>query len=296
MSNLDNILLSTLRYDVPLIINQCCQQFSNWWLPVHLTDLLQATGVYSPNEEKDDSVSFRESLIVTYAETLSKHKYYWQVVAYYLANSGGDNADIYLKHFVERIPINCEKKAAKVLRLCQQYELLSEERSIYRQLAMRSLQVGRLGNALSLSIKSKDPELSKFITDKVLHNFTVTGKFSNTDVIDDFGSSVLLSDRLSFLSKYRDFQKLHADGNVQEAACLLLNLLVSQTAPETFQLPLMIDSMSLLEEEKPVYGVDETSTLLAQLNRLAETRKVTTFTLLTWTEFSKLSSVNLFKL
>ena len=64
----------------------------------------------------------------------------------------------------------------------------------------------------------------------------------------------------------------------------------------SFQLPLMIDSMSLLEEEKPVYGVDETSTLLAQLNRLAETRKVTTFTLLTWTEFSKLSSVNLFKL
>jgi len=267
LTSLDTILLSIFRYDISLVINECCRQFTSWWLPVHLTDLLQACDLCPSNDDENENL--RESLIVTYAEGLSKHASFWQVVAYYLANSGS-RASSYLKLFVGRIPINCEKKAAKVLRLCKKYNLTSEERSIHRQLAIRALQLNRLGNALSWSIKAKDQDLSKHITDKLLEEFTKTGSFNNTDVIDYLGSSVLVSDRLSFLSKYREFQKLHADEKYEEAAYLLLNLLVSKTAPEKFQLTLMLDSMKFLDSDKPIYGVEETAALLAQLNKLQE--------------------------
>lgn len=274
LTALDNILLSIFRGDIPLVINECCRQFSNWWLPVHLTDLLLAAGLFPPEDESnDDREDFRESLIITYAEGLSKHASFWQVVAYYLANSGPRSRN-YLKLFVGRIPIDCEKKAAKVLRMCKKYNLVNEERSIQRQLAIRALQNNRLGNAMSWSIKAKDQELLKHITDKLLDEYTKTGNFSNTDVIDYLGSSVLVSDRLSFLSKYREFQKLYTDGKSQEAAYLLLNLLVSKTAPKSFQLTLMLDSLKFLDTEKPLYGVEETAALLTQLGKLQQEKKV----------------------
>jgi len=53
MSTLDNILLHLFRFDISVVIDECCRQLSNWWLPVHLTDLLLSSNSFSFHEDKE---------------------------------------------------------------------------------------------------------------------------------------------------------------------------------------------------------------------------------------------------
>ena len=64
-------------------------------------------------------------MIVEYASSLSQMDFYWQVVADYLAYCG-PQSDHYLPLFIQRIPLSSEKKASKVLKLCQRHGLNSE--------------------------------------------------------------------------------------------------------------------------------------------------------------------------
>uniref|UniRef100_H2YSA4 Nuclear pore complex protein Nup85 n=1 Tax=Ciona savignyi TaxID=51511 RepID=H2YSA4_CIOSA len=269
---LDNILLAACAFDIGQVIRECCDHLSSWWLPVHLYDLLHANGLVQ-SQTNEYETELHEILILRFVESLISVESYWSVVAGYLANCGPRSMQ-YLALFVQRIPLSSEKKASKVLRLCEKHNLSNEAHSICRQLALQALREKRTGAALSWCIKSKDTSLAMHIADRMLNTYAKSGVFPNIDLIDYLGPTVLVSERLTFLGKYRDFHKLYAEAQYKEAGDLLLSLLVSKIAPIEFWPSLIMDCLPLLDKEDLIYGVEETTSLLSCLNTLEQNEKV----------------------
>ncbi|XP_039265186.2 nuclear pore complex protein Nup85-like [Styela clava] len=262
----DHILLAAFELDPYSVIKECSQQLSNWWLAAHLSDIFYHLGILS-QKKLEFGVDFHELLILEYATSLMSHESLWRVTIDYLS-ACSENENNYLSLFVRKIPITSEKKASKLLRICQNRGLLAEAQSICRQMSVSALQRNRLGAALSWCLKCNDSALTMRIAEKMLSEYARTGEFTHIDLLDYLGPSILLSDRLTFLGKYRDFHKLYAEGMHKESGNLLLNLLISNIAPVEFWPSLLIDCLPLLECEEIVFNASDSAKLLAKSNTL----------------------------
>lgn len=69
---------------------------------------------------------------------------------------------------------------------------------------------------------------------RFLSEYNEHGYFSNLDLIDNLGPNMLLSNRLTFLGKYREYHKLYEDKELHAAGGLLLSLLTSRLAPRQY--------------------------------------------------------------
>lgn len=271
---LDQILLSAFELDIYKVIKECSEHLSNWWLSAHLTDLLYHCGLVT-QRSLNFGTNLRESLLVEYAISLASHESLWLVVADYLY-ACPENGLNYLNLFIERIPLTSEKKASKVLRLCEKMGLIDLAQTICRQMAVRALKQNRLGCALTWSLRSNNNSFTVYISNKLLKEYSQTGEFAHVDLLDYLGTSVLASDRLTFLGKYREFHKLLEKNEIREAAELLLNLLISKMAPMDFWPILFDNAIPLLEGDEIIYNSKDTSKFLALLNMLDQ-NKATVF-------------------
>ncbi|MGH0171128.1 UNVERIFIED_CONTAM: hypothetical protein FKN15_060250 [Acipenser sinensis] len=109
---------------------------------------------------------------------------------------------MYLELQIERVPLETERKALKVLRICEQRQLAEQVRSICKIMAKKAVRNNRLGSALSWSIRAKDAAFATLISDRFLQDYCARGTFSDLDLIDNLGPAMLLSDRLTFLGTY----------------------------------------------------------------------------------------------
>ena len=61
---------------------------------------------------------------------------------------------------------------------------------------------------MSWALRSQDVTFTTFLADRLLHEYTTSGGFaSSADLLDHLGTSMVLSDRLTFLAKYREFHR-----------------------------------------------------------------------------------------
>ena len=58
---------------------------------------------------------------------------------------------------------------------------------------------------MAWALKSADSKFTTFLADKILVEYST---FSSTDLLDSLDASIVVSDRLTFLGKYREFLKL----------------------------------------------------------------------------------------
>ncbi|MEE6522356.1 hypothetical protein FKM82_020851, partial [Ascaphus truei] len=179
----------------------------------------------------------------------------------------------YLELHMERIPLNTERKALKALRVCEQRQMTEQVRSICKTMAMQALRNSRLGSALSWSIRAKDAAFATLISDRFLKDYCERGKFSDLDLIDNLGPTMLLSDRLTFLGKYREFHRLYSDRLFVEAASLLLSLMTAHIAPYSFWLTLLMDALPLLEQKQVIFSADQTHELMCCLEDTVAARQ-----------------------
>ncbi|KAM5126398.1 nuclear pore complex protein Nup85-like, partial [Mantella aurantiaca] len=205
--------------------------------------------------------NMREYLLLEYASGLFSHHSLWQLGPDYLDHCP-DQGRSYLELLIERVPLTSEKKALKVLRICEQRQMTEQVRSICKTMAMQALRNNRLGTALSWSIRAKDAAFATLISDRYLKDYCERGKFSDLGLIDNLGSDMLLSDRLTFLGKYREFHRLYNDRKFHEAAGLLLSLLTARIAPDYFYFSLLLDSLPLLEQQQVIFSSDQTYRLM----------------------------------
>ncbi|XP_072043820.1 nuclear pore complex protein Nup85-like [Amphiura filiformis] len=270
LTALDSILLAAMEFDIYQVIKESSNNLSIWWFVAHLADLLHHCGQLDSHQLNYGS-NLREFLILEYSSTLMSHDSMWQIVADYLDHCPQFGRH-YLELYIERIPLQSERKAYKVLRLCEDRDMQEQIRSICKVLGMRALQDGRLGTALSWCIRSKDAAFATFLSDKFLKEYSVRGGFSNLDLIDNLGAAMLLSDRLTFLGKYREFHRLYQAGEMIVAADLILSLLTAKLAPRSFWLTLLADTLPLLELKEVIFTTQQTYELLHCLEELKQWR------------------------
>ncbi|XP_013379129.1 nuclear pore complex protein Nup85-like [Lingula anatina] len=269
---LENILLAAIEFDIHQVIKESSSYLSNWWFVSHLTDLLHHCGQLEAHKLNFGS-NLREYLLLEYASGLMSHESLWQVGIPYLDHCPEFGRQ-YLEQYIEHIPLSSERKAHKVLRICEQRDMHDQANSICKVMGMKALHNDRLGSALSWCLKSKDVTFATYLAEQFLTRYRATGDFSNLDLLDNLGQAMLLSDRLTFLGKYREFHKLYEDGDFEAATSLLLSLLTARLAPKKFWLTLLTDALPLLEADEVVFTSQQTYELMHCLEELSLAEKL----------------------
>ncbi|XP_069005307.1 nuclear pore complex protein Nup85 isoform X2 [Embiotoca jacksoni] len=263
---LDSILLAAFEFDIHQVIKDCSIALNNWWFVAHLTDLLDHCKLLQSHNLHFGS-NLREFLLLEYASGLFTHHSLWQLAVDYFDHCP-EFGRVYLELQIERVPLDTERKALKVLRICEQRQMSEQVRSICKIMAMRALRNNRLGSALSWSIRAKDAAFATLISERFLQDYCARGTFSDLDLIDNLGSAMLLSDRLTFLGKYREFHKLYGEKHFREAAKLLLSLMTAKIAPRSFWMTLLTDALPLLEQKEVIFSADQTYELMLCLGEI----------------------------
>ncbi|XP_074870248.1 nuclear pore complex protein Nup85 isoform X2 [Carettochelys insculpta] len=263
---LDSILMAAFEFEIHQVIKECSIVLSNWWFVAHLTDLLDHCKLLQSHNLYFGS-NMREFLLLEYASGLFSHHSLWQLGVDYF-DYCPEYGRVYLELHIERIPLNTEQKALKVLRICEQRQMHEQVRSICKIMAMKAVRNNRLGSALSWSIRAKDAAFATLISDRFLKDYCERGSFSDLDLIDNLGPSMLLSDRLTFLGKYREFHRLYGEKRFSAAAKLLLMLMTARIAPCSFWMTLLIDALPLLEQKEVIFSAEQTYELMRCLEDL----------------------------
>ncbi|KAK1162329.1 nuclear pore complex protein Nup85-like [Acipenser oxyrinchus oxyrinchus] len=263
---LDSILLAAFEFDIHQVIKDCSIALSNWWFVAHLTDLLDHCKLLQSHNLHFGS-NLREFLLLEYASGLFTHHSLWQLAVDYFDHCP-EFGRMYLELQIERVPLDTERKALKVLRICEQRQLAEQVRSICKIMAKKAVRNNRLGSALSWSIRAKDAAFATLISDRFLQDYCARGTFSDLDLIDNLGPAMLLSDRLTFLGKYREFHKMYGEKRFAEAAKLLLSLMTARIAPHNFWMTLLTDALPLLEQKQVIFSADQTYELMHCLEEL----------------------------
>ncbi|KAF0887086.1 NUP85 protein, partial [Crocuta crocuta] len=267
---LDNILMAAFEFDIHQVIKECSIALSNWWFVAHLTDLLDHCKLLQSHNLYFGS-NMREFLLLEYASGLFAHHSLWQLGVDYF-DYCPELGRVSLELHIERIPLSTEQKAVKVLRICEQRQMTEQVRSICKILAMKAVRNNRLGSALSWSIRAKDAAFATLVSDRFLRDYCERGCFSDLDLIDNLGPAMMLSDRLTFLGKYREFHRFYGEKRFFDAASLLLSLMTSQIAPRCFWVTLLTDALPLLEQKQVIFTTEQTYELMRCLEDLASGR------------------------
>ncbi|XP_073721294.1 nuclear pore complex protein Nup85 [Misgurnus anguillicaudatus] len=268
---LDTIVLSAFEFDLHQVIKDSSFVLNNWWFVAHLTDLLDHCKLLQ-SHNLDFGSNLREFLVLEYASGLFTHHSLWQLAVDYFDHCP-EFGRVYLELQIERIPLDTERKAVKVLRICEDRQMTEQVRSICKIMAKRSLRNNRLGSALSWSIRAKDAALATLISERFLQDYKNKGSFTDLDLLDNLGSAMLLSDRLTFLGKYREFHRLYGEKRFSDAAKLLLSLMTANIAPRSMWMTLLIDALPLLEQREVIFSVEQTYELMSCLEELTSRSK-----------------------
>uniref|UniRef100_A0A1A7WRF3 Nuclear pore complex protein Nup85 n=1 Tax=Iconisemion striatum TaxID=60296 RepID=A0A1A7WRF3_9TELE len=271
---LDSILLAAFEFDIHQVIKDCSIALNNWWFVAHLTDLLDHCKLLQSHNLHFGS-NLREFLLLEYASGLFTHHSLWQCAVDYFDHCP-EFGRVYLELQIERVPLDTERKALKVLRICEERQMSEQVRSICKIMAMRAVRNNRLGSALSWSIRAKDAAFATLISERFLQDYCAKGTFSDLDLIDNLGSAMLLSDRLTFLGKYREFHKLYGEKRFRDAAKLLLSLMTAKIAPQSFWMTLLTDALPLLEQKEVIFSAEQTYELMYCLEELTSSLNIAT--------------------
>ncbi|XP_055754620.1 nuclear pore complex protein Nup85-like [Salvelinus fontinalis] len=269
---LDSILLAAFEFDIHQVIKDCSIALNNWWFVGHLTDLLDHCKLLQSHNLHFGS-NLREFLLLEYASGLFTHHSLWQLAVDYFDHCP-EFGRVYLELQIERVPLDTERKALKVIRICEQRQMTEQVRSICKIMAKKALRNNRLGSALSWSIRAKDAAFATLISERFLQDYCAKGTFSDLDLIDNLGPAMLLSDRLTFLGKYREFHRLYGEKRFSDAAKLLLSLMTAKIAPRSFWMTLLTDALPLLEQKEVIFSADQTHELMFCLEELTSEKSV----------------------
>merc|ERR1719436_833042 len=136
-------------------------------------------------------------------------------------------------------------------------------------MGMRALQRNNVGSAMAWALQSGDAKFTTFLADRLLAEYANSGTFSSTDLLDNLGASIVVSDRLTFLGKYREFHKMVEESQFLEAASLLHSLLWSKLAPKYFWVTLLIDCIPFLTADQVLFSSNQTYELMECLQDLS---------------------------
>ncbi|CAH0578936.1 unnamed protein product [Chrysodeixis includens] len=257
-SHLDDMVRALLEGDLHQVIHEVQQISDNGWFATHLTDILYHCGKLKVLDKHQTNVTsrLRDSLILEYGSLLMEHKSLWSVGLSYLAScppEGPRRAELLL----ERMPVETEAKAMRVIAEAKKHGLTSVVSSVSRCVCARAQAGGRLGGALCWAARALVAGAARAAR-ACLTQYAARAALPAQDLLLTAGSAMLLSDTLLFLGKYCDFHRLYKSREFKKAGQLLVSLITSKIAPDYFWETLLLDTLPLLESDEPVFTSNDT--------------------------------------
>ncbi|KAJ4797421.1 Nuclear pore complex protein NUP85 [Rhynchospora pubera] len=283
-NGLTSLLAGILSENPEIVLADCLKAFGPW-IVAHAVDLLTANSEYTDgllNEERYQlgGASIGELYMLVYAQALASHPLTWQVAPAYLSTCSNQGRGL-LEILLLRQPVQNYRVVLKTLEICHLYELGNISTHIMKMAGMYQWKHGHKGLGIYWFQQSRDKTRLSQIAHKLFDNI---GKSLSDDsfkqwegLMELLGSDVGIAGGLEFLHKYREFkrslQQIVNGGTVEAAKKsteLLVQLMRNPSTPQRFWLPLLLDSVKLLEwRSGPLLGVSETNLLLGKLQELS---------------------------
>lgn len=243
---------SIMNQDHHSFFTDACKGFAaddDWWFVCHFADLMDVRDAYG----------LREYIVLDFARHLFEHPSLWSAASDYFHSCPVDGM-AQLEAHLERVPLDSERKARKLIRLCHQYELHHVADDICKIMGQKAFVQSRTSAALGWYLQAKDGGRVAQIADHILrahksrcddaitHREQEPPQFDPSDVVDTFADihpDSLASDRLTFLVEYKKFHKIMAKpgegetriANYKRAASILVSTLEGMAYSNTAMAP-----------------------------------------------------------
>ncbi|KAJ2559216.1 hypothetical protein EV175_000445 [Coemansia sp. RSA 1933] len=265
-SVVDRALVALLSHDLPEFLVHCNQ--IDPWLAAHMADTMDHINILGICR-RVFAVDPREHYILALGELYLGHEDLWRVGLEYLGMANSAAGAQIMGEYAVRIPIESDRKAEQVLRLCDAHGLVRARDRIHRQLGRQKWQRGRLGAAIGHFAQVADHRSVGLVCDQLWTEFRESGTLTYGPTIDGVLAAGLKHDRLLFLTRYRDFHERCNAGDYADAARTLLAILTAEIAPLDAIPGLLADAIPLLDGDALVFDADDTFELLKRLEDLA---------------------------
>ncbi|KAM3332176.1 hypothetical protein ACQJBY_027785 [Aegilops geniculata] len=283
-NGLTGLLNGILSENPEVVLAECTKKFGPWMV-THCMELLAADNDYADimlHEERPNfgGISIEELHRLVYAQVLCSHSLTWQIAPTYLSSCLNQGLGL-LEILLLKQPIQDNRLVLKTLELCRLYELENVGTNIMKIAGIYHWKHGRKGTGVYWFQQAHD----KVRLDRIAQQlFERIGKSVADDnfkqwegLLELLGSDIGSAGGLEFLHRYRDFKRSlqHAlEGRTGEAARqtveFLIQLMRNPSTPQRFWLPLLHDSVKLLNcKPRPLLNVAETTLLLNKLQELS---------------------------
>ncbi|KAL5783313.1 hypothetical protein ACOSP7_008342 [Xanthoceras sorbifolium] len=278
------LMIGILSENIEVVLAECSRGFGPWMV-THAMELLTAGSDQADillHEERNNlgGISMEELHRLVYAQVLSSHALTWQIAPIYLTSCMKQGMGL-LEILLYKQPVYNNQLLLKNMEICRLYELESVSSNIMKIAGMYHWKHGKKGSGIFWLQQARDEVRLNRIAQQM---FDSVGKSISDEsfrqwegLIQLLGSESKAVGGLEFLHKYRDFKKcllqIH-DGKTTEAAHQavesLISLMKNPSTPPRFWLPLLYDSLKLLNwQERPLLNASQTSLLLNKLQELS---------------------------
>ncbi|KDP34155.1 hypothetical protein JCGZ_07726 [Jatropha curcas] len=281
------LVIGILGENTEAILAECSRGFGPWMV-AHAIEFLTAGSNQAEiilREERDNlgGISIEELHRLVYAQVLSSHILTWQIAPIYLISCMKQGMGL-LEILFYRQPVQHNQLLVKNLEICRLYDLDSVSSKIMKIAGIYHWKHGRKGSGVFWLQQARDEVCLNRIAQQL---FDSVGKSISDEcfkqwegLIELLGSESKNAGGLEFLHKYRDFKrslKQVSDGKTtdaaQQAVESLMSLMKNPSTPQRFWLPLLHDSLKLLNwQERPLLNVSQTNLLLNKLQELSMAR------------------------
>ncbi|VAH63458.1 unnamed protein product [Triticum turgidum subsp. durum] len=283
-NGLTGLLNGILSENPEVVLAECTKKFGPWMV-THCMELLAADNDYADimlHEERPNfgGISIEELHRLVYAQVLCSHSLTWQIAPTYLSSCLNQGLGL-LEILLLKQPIQDNRLVLKTLELCRLYELENVGTNIMKIAGIYHWKHGRKGTGVYWFQQAHD----KVRLDRIAQQlFERIGKSVADDnfkqwegLLELLGSDIGSAGGLEFLHRYRDFKRSlqqALEGRTGEAARqtveFLIQLMRNPSTPQRFWLPLLHDSVKLLNcKPRPLLNVAETTLLLNKLQELS---------------------------
>ncbi|XP_039849041.1 nuclear pore complex protein NUP85-like isoform X3 [Panicum virgatum] len=282
-NGLIGLVIGVLSENPEVILAECTQNFGPWFV-THAMELLTADNDYADtmlHEERPNlgGISIEELHRLVYAQVLCSHSLTWQIAPTYLSSCLNQGLGL-LEILLLKQPIQDNRLVLKTMEICRLYELDNVSANIMKIAGIYHWKHGRKGAGVYWFQQAHD----KVRLDRIAQQlFERIGKSVTDDsfkqwegLLELLGPDIGSAGGLEFLHRYRDFKRSlqqALDGRSGEAARqtvdFLIQLMRNPSTPQRFWLPLLHDSVELLNcKPSPLMNVAETTLLLNKLQEL----------------------------
>ncbi|XP_052211367.1 nuclear pore complex protein NUP85 [Diospyros lotus] len=281
------LMIGILGENTEVVLAECSKSFGPWMV-AHAVELLTAGSTEAEillHEERYNlgGISMEELHRLVFAQVLSSHALTWQIAPIYLTSCVKQGISL-LEILLYKHPVQHNQILLKNIEICRLYELDHVSSKIMKIAGVHHWKHGKKGFGIFWLQQARDEvrlnRIAQQLFDFVGKSVSDEGFKEWEGLIELLGSESRTAGGLEFLHKYRDFKRsLHQvhDGistdAAQKAAESLIQLMKNPSTPQRFWLPLLYDSLKLLNWKGcPVLKVSETNLLLNKLQDLSMAR------------------------